>query len=177
VYHFLRNATLQTFIGRASGIGEVDGFGEDLFAPSTVASLLTVQQLEEEIVTISRGCSGSGRRRYCYYRASAGFFRVADLVTARADEYCRPYGCWSSETILQDKYTPTAALAMTDIVAQNSVFTDCIWTTPGNRIRTQGKAAWRGPVMTLGDWHKITATNDGITATPTPASLLGKGLA
>jgi hypothetical protein len=168
VYHFVRNATLQTFAGRASLIGEAASLGEDAFAPSTTASLLTVAQREEDILTLSRGCAGSGRGRYCYFRASAGFFSIADLVTVRATEYCRPYDCYDGETILQDEYTPTAALAMTDIVAQNGVFTDCAWTTPGARVRTAGPAAWRGPVMKTEDWHKITATGNDVKETTAP---------
>ncbi|KAH6536095.1 hypothetical protein HBI07_135330 [Parastagonospora nodorum] len=133
VYNFVRNAALQTFIGCASFIGDPESLGDDVFAPSTTASLLTVRQLEGDIVTISHSCAGSGKGRYCTWRASAGYFSVVDLATVRANEYCRPYGCYESETILQDEYTPTAALAMTDIVTQNGVYTDCAWTTPGRR--------------------------------------------
>jgi hypothetical protein len=165
VYHFLRDAKLHTLVGRASLIGDAESFGSDSFAPSTTASILTVKQLESEILTLTRGCSGSGRRRYCYYRASAGFFSIADLVTVRATEYCRPYGCFEKETILQDEYTPTVALAMTDIVTQNGVFTDCVWTTPGAKVRTVGPAAWRGPTMKQSDWHKITATSNVVKET------------
>ncbi|EAT80085.1 hypothetical protein SNOG_12272 [Parastagonospora nodorum SN15] len=141
VYNFVRNAALQTFIGCASFIGDPESLGDDVFAPSTTASLLTVRQLEGDIVTISHSCAGSGKGRYCTWRASAGYFSVVDLATVRANEYCRPYGCYESETILQDEYTPTAALAMTDIVTQNGVYTDCAWTTPGRRVRTAGPAA------------------------------------
>jgi hypothetical protein len=168
VYHFLRDATLKTFVGRASLIGNAESLGSDSFAPSTTAPSLTVKQLPSDILTITRGCSGSGKRRYCYYRASAGYFSVADLVTVRASEYCRPYGCVEGDTILQDKYTPTAALAMTDIVSQNGVFTDCEWTTPGSRIRTVGPAAWLGPVMKQSDWHEITSTMNGVKETGMP---------
>jgi hypothetical protein len=168
VYNFVRNATLQTLVGRASLVGDAESLGDDFFAPSTTASFLTVKQLEADILTLSRGCAGSGKRRYCTYRASAGYFSIADLTTVRADEYCRPYGCHESETILQDEYTPTAALAMTDIVTQNNVFTDCMWTTPGRRIRTAGPAAWQGPVMTQSDWYKITATSESVKETGSP---------
>lgn len=176
VYHFVRNATLQTFVGRASLIGQAESLGSDSFALSTTASLLTVKQLEDDILTISRGCAGSNKRRYCTYRASAGYFSIADLATVRATEYCRPYGCWESETILQDKYTPTAALAMTDVVAQNGVFTDCVWTTPGARVRTEGPAAWRGPVMKEGMWQKITAASEGVQETGLPRALPRKNV-
>jgi hypothetical protein len=171
VYHFLRDATLQTFVGRVSRIGDAESYGSDSFAPSTTAPFLTVKQLESEILTLTHGCSGSGKRRHCYYLASSGFFSVADLATVRATEYCRPYGCFEKETILQDKYTPTAALAMTDIVTQNGVFTDCVWTTPGVKVRTAGPAAWRGPEMKQGDWHRITATSNGVKETSTPKAI------
>jgi hypothetical protein len=157
VYNFVRNAALQTFIGRASFIGDPESLGDDVFAPSTTASLLTVRQMEADILTISHGCAGSGKGRYCTWRASAGYFSVVDLATVRANEYCRPYGCYESETILQDEYTPTAALAMTDIVTQNGVYTDCAWTTPGRRVRTAGPAAWRGTAMKKSNWHEVVA--------------------
>jgi hypothetical protein len=168
IYHFVRNAKLQTHAGSISGIGDPETIGEDAFAPSTTASLLTVRQLASDILTMSRGCAGSNKRRYCTWRASAGYFSIADLATVRADEYCRPYGCYESETILQDEYTPTIALAMTEIVEQNGVFTDCVWTTPGARIRTAGPAAWRGPTMMEADWHKITATAGRVGETGAP---------
>jgi hypothetical protein len=168
VYHSVRDATLQTLVGRASLIGDPESLGSDSFAPSTTASSLTVKQLPSDILTLSRGCNGSGPRRYCYYRASAGYFSVADLVTVRADEYCRPYGCYEDETILQNQYMPTVALAMTDVVTQNGVFTDCVWTTPGARIRTVGPAAWRGPRMKQSDWHEISATVKGVKETGMP---------
>ncbi|OAL06300.1 hypothetical protein IQ06DRAFT_362570 [Phaeosphaeriaceae sp. SRC1lsM3a] len=141
VYHFLRNATLSTFAGRISGIGDSSINGEDAFAPSTTASLLTVKQLEPDILTLWRGCGGSGKRRRCTYHAVPGSFSIADLATVRIEEWCRPYGCYESDTVYQDEYTPTAALAMTDIMSQNGVFTDCEWTKPGRAIYTDGPAA------------------------------------
>ncbi|KAH7396995.1 hypothetical protein DE146DRAFT_62309 [Phaeosphaeria sp. MPI-PUGE-AT-0046c] len=168
VYHFLRNATLQTFIGRISGIGDSDSSGTDGFAPATTASLLTVKQLEPEILTLWRGCGGSGKRRRCTYHASSDYFSISDLATVRIEEFCRPYGCFSSQTVFQDEYTPTAALAMTDIVAQNQVFAECEWTTPGRKVLTAGPAAWKGPTMKQSDWHKITATSQDVQATAEP---------
>lgn len=158
VYHILRNATLQTFAGRISGIGERESRGEDSFAPSTSASLLTVKQLEPEVLTIWRSCGGHGKHRRCVDHAVSGYFSISDLTTVRIEEWCRPRGCDSSETVVQDEYTPTLALAMTDIIAQNGVFTSIEWTTPGRTISTDGPAAWRGPTMRQSDWHKITVT-------------------
>lgn len=168
VYHFLRNATLSTFAGRISGIGDSSINGEDAFAPSTTASLLTVKQLEPDILTLWRGCGGSGKRRRCTYHAVPGSFSIADLATVRIEEWCRPYGCYESDTVYQDEYTPTAALAMTDIVSQNGVFTDCEWTKPGRAIYTDGPAAWQGPKMKMSDWHEITATGQTVQPTAIP---------
>jgi hypothetical protein len=63
IYHFVRNATLQTHAGRISGIGDPETIGEDAFAPSTTASLLTVRQLDSDILTMSRGPGDSPRGR------------------------------------------------------------------------------------------------------------------
>jgi hypothetical protein len=67
-------------------------FFEVSFGPSTTASFLTVRKLEEDILTLTRGCSGSNKRRFYYYHASVGFLSVADLVTVRAESTAGPMG-------------------------------------------------------------------------------------
>jgi hypothetical protein len=156
VYYLLRNVTLQTFAGHASLIGDAST-GPEVFLPSTTAPLLTVKQREADILTISRICAGSNRGRYCTYHASPGF-SVADLATVRASEYCGWWGCYTGDTILQDKYKPTLGVPVSDIVAQNGVFTNCAWTTPGARVRTRGPAVYSAGKMKLGDWLDIKAT-------------------
>ncbi|KAF2001333.1 hypothetical protein P154DRAFT_575059 [Amniculicola lignicola CBS 123094] len=156
VYHFLRNATLQTFAGRASSIGEISS-GDVAFSSSTSPPLLVVSQRESDILTIFRNCAGSGRRRACTFHASPGF-SIADLETVRASEYCGRWGCYSSETIFQDDYKATIGVAMSEIVAQNKVFSDCAWTTPGAKIRSTGPPAYNGGRIKAEDWHKLTVT-------------------
>ncbi|EMD70219.1 hypothetical protein GGP41_000355 [Bipolaris sorokiniana] len=161
VYYLLRNAILQTLTGRASLIGNTNTATKtDIFAPSTTASLLTVAQREADIVTISRVCAGSGQRRYCTFHGSPGF-SIADLATVRASEYCGYWGCGASETIYQDEYTPTLGIPVSEVAAQNGVFGDCAWTTPGLRVRTAGTAAYNGGTMKVENWHPITATSRG----------------
>jgi hypothetical protein len=156
VYHFLRNPTLNTFAGRASLVGDSSS-GQDAFSPSTTPAFLTIAQRESDILTISRLCAGSNKRRYCTFHASPGF-SIADVATVRASEYCGIRDCNTSKTIYQNDYRPTIGIPMSEIVAQNGVFGDCAWTTPGARVRTAGPPAYSGKRIELGDWKPITVT-------------------
>ncbi|KAF2833671.1 hypothetical protein CC86DRAFT_415556 [Ophiobolus disseminans] len=158
VYHFLRNATLSTYVGRESNVGETPSDGTLSFASSTTAAFLTVAQRESDILTISRKCLGHNKGTHCTMHASPRFL-IADLETVRASEYFGSREPHEAETIYQNEYAATVGLAMSDIVKQNSVFGECVWTTPGERTETAGPAAWMGGRMTKGDWHGITATS------------------
>lgn len=157
VYYLLRNATLLTLAGKASSVGDAyTAIRQNVFSASTTVSLLTLEQKESEILTISRFCPGSNRDRYCTFHASPGF-SVQDLATVRASEYCGTWGCGTSETIYQGNYHPTLGLPVSSIVSQNGVWSDCAWTTSGERVVTAGSAAYNGGRMKIQDWHPITA--------------------
>jgi hypothetical protein len=159
VYYLLRNATLQTFAGQASFIGDTST-GQDAFFPSTTLAVLTAAQRESNILTVSAACTGSGKRRHCTYHVLP-HFSIADLATVRADEYCsaKTPTCRGGETIYQDDYGPTLAIPMTAIVAQNGVFSDCAWTTSNSRVKTAGPPVYRAGVMKSTDWIKIPLTS------------------
>ncbi|KAH7412365.1 hypothetical protein DE146DRAFT_601981, partial [Phaeosphaeria sp. MPI-PUGE-AT-0046c] len=160
VYYMLRNAILQTLTGQASLVGNTNTASkQDVFAPSTTATILTVAQQESDIITISRVCAGSNKRRYCTFHGSPGF-SIADLATVRATEYCGWWGCDTSETIYQDEYTPTLGIPVSAIASQNGVFSDCAWTTPGARVRVAGALAYNGGKMGTEDWHPITTLSE-----------------
>ncbi|KAH7396191.1 hypothetical protein BKA66DRAFT_596788 [Pyrenochaeta sp. MPI-SDFR-AT-0127] len=159
VYHFLRNATLKTFAGHASLIGDISS-GYDAFSPSTTPAFLTVAQHESDILTISRLCAGSNSRRYCTFHASPGF-SIADQITVRASEYCGKQGCDSSRTIYQDEYKPTLGVPLSEMMAQNHLFSDCTWTMTGVRVRTAGPPVYSVGRVKAVDWHTITTASSG----------------
>ena len=129
VYYLLRNITVETYIGKGSGIGS--GYTSPVYVLSTTINdeerLLTLAQREGEILSQSKTCSGRRGAVHCTVSYEPNFL-INDLKTVQASHYHPGWPFSASETICQDQYTPNIVLPLTDVARQNKIFEDCSWT-------------------------------------------------
>lgn len=125
VYHFFHNATVSTYVGLRSRIGDL--FPTSSFALSSAMpsqSALTVAQVEGDILNEHLRCGGSGSKKHCVHYFSKDFV-LHDLETVRASKLMTGCGsCWGN-TVYQNAFTPTVGIPLTQIARQNHAFTDC----------------------------------------------------
>ena len=174
VYHILHNATVLSFEGRASKIG--DGPGESIYGVSSFIPKLTFAQPSNSILSQSKECHKPGHHGLA--RCTLSYhpdFNIQDLYTVPAKVY---YGedlpeTPTTATICQASYGPTIALPISEVAAQNKVGEDCDWTFSHRGITVTLRedvysVAWFGG----GDYHPITASQAVETTArmPSPGS-------
>jgi len=158
VYHFLHNVTILTVQGRASSIGSGSN-GQAAYNPSQSLSLFTLAQPPSSILSQTKEChkpSPHGATR-CTISFHPDFL-IQDLFTVNAKNY---YGeelaTPTTATICQASYSPTIALDLQAVAAQNKIGQECEWTWEHS-----GRTSVIGPdVITFsnilsGAYHAIT---------------------
>lgn len=126
VYHFLKDVKVETYLSQGNTWNVSTTF--------PAKQPLTVEQLEKDILSASARCSGI-EADYCSVYFSNNFV-INDISTVRVEAYQK--NCWdwrgdciSSDhgTIYQASYSPTLAVAASDLVKQHGILSDCKWNT------------------------------------------------
>ncbi|PVH97879.1 hypothetical protein DM02DRAFT_673790 [Periconia macrospinosa] len=118
VYHFLRDVRIESYL-----------FDKQRYNLSTAVpsdQVLTVAQLETDILSASVTCSGR-EGDYCTASLTPDF-RIDDIFTARKDAYQWNCRCGTA-TIYQTNYKPSLAVPIREVVKQNHDIggQDCDW--------------------------------------------------
>lgn len=173
VYHILHNATVLSFEGRASSIG--DGPGKSIYGISSSIPKLTFAQPSASILSQSKECHKPGHHGVA--RCTLSYhpdFNIKDLYTVNAKVY---YGeeleTPTTATICQASYSPVIALPLSEVAAQNKVGEDCEWTfSYSGRTVTLRPDVYSVTRFGGSDYHEITASGgvESSVQTPSPGS-------
>jgi hypothetical protein len=178
-YHVLHNVTIYTVQGYASFIGSGSD-GKAAYKASDSFALLPLSQPSSSILSQTKECHKPSPRGAT--RCTISFhpdFLIQNLFTVNAKNY---YGeelaTPTTATICQASYSPTIALALSDMAAQNGVAEDCEWTWEHS-----GRTSVVGPnVISISNfgpeaYHAITAGEQDGLSTGVLQSRSGMGLA
>jgi len=148
VYHFLRDLRIESYLF------DQQRYNLSVAIPSD--QVLTVAQLESDILSASVSCAG--READLCSALFTPHFRINDIFTARADAYKRNCGC-GTDTIYQTNYKPSIAVAISDVVKQNPSIggKNCDWDLWGG----YSGSSWTGvessiPAMVFGSVPKTS---------------------
>jgi hypothetical protein len=130
VYHLLQDVRVETHRGRAGQPGGIGSPPYDVWGLSAVLPAVTVAQSESNMLQASKRCGGIEADSCSMYFAPD--FRIQDLATVRTDtfdKYCKSWGGSGGDDVLyQDRYQPTLAIPIREIVRQNDgVLRECDW--------------------------------------------------
>ncbi|KAF2174858.1 hypothetical protein K469DRAFT_612973 [Zopfia rhizophila CBS 207.26] len=168
VYHFLKDVKVETYAGYAYQPGGIGYLAVNIWNTSTIAPLLTVAQLETDILSASRRCIGR-EMDYCTMYMDPDF-QLQDLATVRSSAYTKNCEtCLSRDggVIYQNNYQASLAVPVSEVVRQNGgMFGDCDW-----MLWEYNENGWR--YYTSSSVSAVLATNIPSTAF-VPITVTGK---